>query len=328
MIDCIKWGAELSRRVVEGVSSFRLSDACLIMSGGIDSTFTALSIKDYVRLEAVTVVAGREALDVGYAREAANSLGIKHVTHTPADDVINECVDLVLKVFRTIDPVEVVCDIPLCASLLKCRSMGYRVAITGDGGDELFLGYSFLFRRGVKGLREWLERVLIKASFSSIPLGSYLGVKVIPALYTLPVKELVKYVPIECMVRRFNGFTWGKFLMRIYLSLNGLNRIAWRRKAPLLQGSGTSSLLRRWSLMITDSEVDELSKAYGIKLPSKPHAYLLKRLLNLGIKPPRECPDPGRRCPTCGACMDNGFCRFCGTYVSGEGVTYHYSGEF
>ncbi len=326
MEDCIKWGAALSRAVANGILREGIINACIILSGGIDSTFTALSVEGQVRLHGVTVLTGPSAPDADYAREAVSATGIPHTTVVLTDCLAGECVDTVIKALKTIDPIEVACDVPLVAALRACRRLGYSVAITGDGGDELFIGYSFLFRRGVDGVRDWLKYAITSAKFSSVPLGRRLGVRVVTGLYTKPVKRLSRVIPIECRVREVGGRVWGKLLMREYLSMQGLPKVAWRRKTPLLQGSGTQELLRAWASRVGRGEAEELSTKYGIKLPSLPHAYLLRRLVELGLSPPPKCPDPSRRCPTCGACLEGRFCSFCGTYVGRDGVAYHYSG--
>jgi len=303
----------------------------LLLSGGIDTSFIALSIRDSIKY-AITVAFNYEAPDIKYARLVSNYLGLKHVITTLSNvkqvsKVIDEYLNELLPIIKTIDPIEVACDVPLYIGLKTALELGCNGVVTGDGGDELFLGYSFLLGRSEEDLKLWLNNVLRNATFSSVIIGNYLNIKVLTGLYITKVKYLAASTPISCCVNTLGKVLVGKYLLRSYLSMNGLIEVATRKKTPVIYGSGFNELLKLWSSKVSIDEAIKLGNKYGIKLPSRPHAYLLKKLIQLDLDLPRECSDESKRCPVCGSCLVNNFCRFCGTYLSKNGAVQHYSDE-
>jgi len=309
----------------------RLGCDTLLLSGGIDTSFIALSTHDLIRY-AVTVALSRDAPDIKYARLVSNSLGIKHYVITLEGSsnlraVINEYLSKLLPIIRTIDPIEVVCDLPLYVGIEFVKDMGSSCLVTGDGGDELFLGYEFLLSRSKEELRSWIKKVIDSASFSSVSIGEALGIRVLTGFYIRSVKYVALATPTECCINEISGALVGKYLLRSYLAFNGLVNLALRRKLPVMYGSGFNELLSMWGREVSVGDVITLGRRYRIKLPSRAHAYLLKKLIQLGIDVPDKCDKEELRCPICGSCLTNGFCRFCGAYLSNEGITSHYSDE-
>jgi asparagine synthase (glutamine-hydrolysing) len=123
---------------------------CLLLSGGLDSTVLAVAMKEEaaklgIPLRAITLGAGLPLLnDEPYARYAATRLGLPLETVTP--------VRLVRSRYAIADACERAVarqDEPLgmLSYFLRYQLIeqvkGYsRIVLTGDGGDEVFLGYS------------------------------------------------------------------------------------------------------------------------------------------------------------------------------------------
>jgi len=325
-MDCLEYGIELAKIVRKELQS-RACD-CMLLSGGIDTSFIASSYVTARRnLRAITVVYDASSPDLEYAVYVAEFLGLKHLVHYPSLNEIVACEEIVLRTMRTMDPIEVACDIPTCIGILQAKKLECTHVATGDGGDELFFGYSFLLNKTRKELSEWLNKILVKELFPSEKIGKTLNIPVTAALFTPKVKEFSKKVPVKCKIGFFKNRIWGKLLLRLYLDYRGLEKVAWREKVPVITGSGFEKILNVWKEKVTFKEALKLYRNYNINFPSYPHVYLFKKLLEYGIKTPPICREEDKRCPICGRCMRNGFCNFCGASISEKGVIIHYSDE-
>lgn len=326
-MNCDEYGVELSKTVSKEIYDKECN--CILLSGGIDTSFVASSyVNNYEKsLKTITIIYDKDSPDIEYTKYISDSLGLDGTIYRPSDEDISICEEFVLKAFKTIDPIEVVCDIPLCIGIKLAKEMGCKCIATGDGGDELFYGYDFLLNKDINYLNRWMENMLEKTEFSSQVMGKELGLNVIASLFTYDVKNFSLKIPLKCKISYYNGVKWGKLILRQYLNKRGLKRIAWRKKTPILYGSNFSRLLDIWRSSVTlDMAINYYNKYY-IKFPSYPHVYLFDKLLQYGIEFPPKCIDDKLQCPICGRCMYKGFCSFCGSSILDENVVSHYSDE-
>jgi len=190
-MDCLEYGIELAKIVRKELQS-RACD-CILLSGGIDTSFVASSYVTAKRnLRAITVVYDASSPDLEYAVYVAEFLGLKHLVHYPSLNEIVACEEIVLRTMRTMDPIEVACDMPACIGMLQAKKLECTHVATGDGGDELFFGYSFLLNKTRKELSEWLNKMLAKELFPSEKIGKTLNIPVTAVLFTPKVKEFSK----------------------------------------------------------------------------------------------------------------------------------------
>ncbi len=141
--------AAVARRLVADVP------VGVFLSGGVDSTaITALAVRHHRNLGSFCVGFSESSFDEsGYAALAARELGTVHHTEILSGSA---CVDLLPEVARRLD--EPFGDPSILPTHLLSRfTRGHvKVALAGDGGDELFAGYDpFLAHRP----GQWLSRV-------------------------------------------------------------------------------------------------------------------------------------------------------------------------
>ncbi len=315
-MNCLEYAEKLSSIIREKIVEEEIRT--VILSGGIDTTFVSLSGLGILK-KAISVFYDKNAPDYKFAKKVAKYLGMEHYEVMGGSE---EALDEVIKIMRTIDPIEVCCDVPIYLGLKKAKELGESRVITGDGGDELFLGYSFLLEANEGDLWKWIRKMEEKANFSSGRIGDALGIKVTYGLFFPGIIAAQKEIPISCRIGERGGRKYGKFLLRKYIEEKGFPEIAWRRKDPVMFGSGFSYLVKRWSSSVSRKEALELSEEYGIKFPSYAHVYLFKKFLELGLKPPKKVE---KGCPICGSELDGNFCHFCGAYISDRGIISHYS---
>ncbi len=322
---CRDYAYELAKLVAEVYLAEKCD--CILLSGGIDTSFITLSlILHGIKPKAITVLYDVNSDDYSYVLKVSEKLGLNNVQVIVRKEV-SEYLVRVLEIFKTIDPIEVVCGIPLYIGLVEAKKQGCKCIMTGDGGDELFFGYAFLLNKCESELEEWIKYVIDKR-FSSEIIGAYIGLKVIPAFYHKRVVNYSINIPINCKVGKYRGRKWGKLLLRLFLEEHGLEEIAWRNKTPINIGSGFNKLLHEWSNNVSLIEVLELYRKSLIHFPSRPHAYLYSKIIELeGIEIPGRCRYKERACPICGRCINGKHCMFCGASINDDGKILVYSDE-
>ncbi len=321
---CVERAHELSRVISEYVWDCD----CMLLSGGVDTTFVGLSKSRWNgRFKyAVTVVYDDAGVDLEYARLVSRRVAEKHVVVRFGLREADEALPHVLAIIRSIDPVEVSCDIPLYIGLKKCLELGCEKVATGDGGDELFAGYSFLLKKTPEYILEWVRSVPDKWFLPSKLIGEHLGVKVKQSFTCKEAIELARKTPFECMVNEHDGVKYGKYLLRLLIQEEGYPSIAWRRKDPVNHGSGSVLLIKTWASRASLEHYRSHDLNVEFTNRFKPHIYLYSVYRELGLKKPAF--KGGIPCPICGCSVSNKFCRFCGAVVDSKGklVAMHSDG--
>ena len=182
--------------------------------------------------------------------------------------------------------------------------------MTGDGADELFTGYSYMWELD---LNSYLPELARRMKFSAPLLGKSLGIEVKQPFLD---KELVAFaltINPKDKVKKIGDKKWGKWILRKSFEENLPPEITWREKTPLEYGSGTYHLREIISAQITNEELREKEKVYPVQFINKEHLYYYEifRKVVGDIPTPKENETP---CPFCGAGMskDAWHCRICG----------------
>jgi len=297
--------------------------SCAILSGGIDTTFIVLTHPRRSQLRVVTVDLSGD--DVKYASLVTSKLGIKsHIILRPTEEELLEAVDWVLGNLKTIDPIEVSADaIHYITSKWALRS-GCDCLLSGDGGDEVLLGYTFLEDKSLEEIVAWHRSMLVGAWLPTVHVGALVGVRVLAPLYSQPIRDIAGSLPLHCMLIRGVG---GKILLRLYIESQGLREVAWRRKTPVNTGSGSLEALKRIAgrVQIGEEALENVNRTMGFNPPTPLHRFLAYRMVELGVEPPGVVENG---CPLCGRALHRSSCRFCGSYVTPQGYILHYSQQY
>ena len=114
----------------------------LFLSGGIDSSLAAVLLGKNVSAPLKTFTIGfhdKKYDEAGWAAELADYLGTEHIESYISEDEVMEIVSEIPSIYD--EPFADTSSIPTCA-VSKLASEHVKVAISGDGGDELFCGYN------------------------------------------------------------------------------------------------------------------------------------------------------------------------------------------
>ncbi len=135
---------DLRGRLEEAVESHLMSDVPLgvFLSGGLDSTALAAMMSRQVRdpIQSFSVgFAEEEANELPYARMAANAIGAEHRDVTVTASEFFE--SLPHLVWHEDEPIAFPSSVPLYFVARLARDH-VKVVLTGEGADELFLGYN------------------------------------------------------------------------------------------------------------------------------------------------------------------------------------------
>jgi len=135
----------LDRILMEAIATRVPTDlpVASLMSGGIDSTLVAHYLRR-IRPEAPGYfLGGPEAPDFSYAAEFADMNGyeLRVVPFGDGGDTLGQ-IDAVVSSVETFEPFVVRGGLCNCLLSRAVHGDGYRVALCGEGADELFAGYS------------------------------------------------------------------------------------------------------------------------------------------------------------------------------------------
>lgn len=307
------------REIIEKAVHETMGDS-ILLSGGLDTSVVAVLAQRWRKIHAYTVILNdAPAPDLPYAKLIAEKFSLPHTVFSFEVSEIDEGLRHVIRTLQTFDPMEVRNSLTIFLGLRRAKEDGCRAVMTGDASDELFAGYSFVYKLPQAKMHESLERMWRAMRFSSIPLARSLGMEAKLPFLQLAVKEFAEKLDPSSLVGSREGELFGKYLLRIAFQNDLPNEIVWRTKTPIEFGSGTTILPQHYSQAINDdvfvSERNEFEKLDHVKIRDKEHLryYQIYREL---FGPPH--PEHGERrvCPSCTSNVPEttNFCTTCGAY--------------
>lgn len=310
--------AELSHTLERAVE--RNQAPCVLLSGGLDTSILAGIASRRFSLKAITVAFdSAEAPDLAFARRVADHLGLEHIIHRFNWAQVLEAIPKVVKAMRTFDPMEVRNDVAVFIALKHAKMNDLTATITGDGCDELFAGYSFLFEYDAERIRMELQKMWKQMRFASAPMASGLGMEAKLPFLDDEVRSFAMKLDPNYLVRGRGGRNHGKWILRKAFEGMLPQDVIWRVKTPIECGTGTTAFPKIFDTMLSDGEFREKIRRYlkedKVSLRDKEQLsyYEIYRSI-FGI--PRGDESHGRTCPSCRSSipLEASYCRTCGEF--------------
>ncbi len=292
----------------------------ILLSGGLDTSVLAVIASKFTLLKAFTVAfQGFPAPDVKYANLMANRLHLTNVVHYFDKDELYDAIRTVVKTKKYFDPMEVRNSAAILVGLKVAKEKGINTVMTGDGCDELFAGYSFLFNLEKEKLDLELKKLWKVMSFSSVPLAKTLDVEAKLPYLDPDFKVFAMKLDSRYKVRPEKGSVWGKWIVR--KAFEGIlpEEVVWRVKMPIEQGSGTSVLSSVFDRDIADVEFEDKRSRYleedKVVIRSKEQLFYYE-IYRAVIGVPHPIDPNGKLCPQCNSnvATNSTYCRTCGAY--------------
>ncbi len=292
----------------------------LLLSGGLDTAILAYLASKWVKPSCITVaLRGAPAPDVDYARLVAHRLELEHYVHYFGDEELDEGIWAVIRILKSFDPMEIRNSVAAYVALKVGKDQGLSTFMTGDGGDELFGGYSFLFGLTKEQLDTALKNLWANMRFSSIYMAGALGLEVRLPFLDPQFKAFAMGLDVGLKVRSEGGRVWGKWVLRKAFENIVPQEFLWRVKAPIEVGTGTTILPSLFDSRVSDLEFNEKKMKYlnkdRVVIRSKEHLFYYEIYREV-IGVPYKVDSSAKSCPDCGVNVEEGasFCRTCGAY--------------
>jgi asparagine synthase (glutamine-hydrolysing) len=290
----------------------------ILLSGGLDTSVLAYLASKQAKLKAFTAaLQNAPAPDIEYATLIANRLGLKHLVHRFDEDELREAIPVVVKAMDSFDPMEIRNSVTVYIGLKCAKENGVNAVMTGDGCDELFAGYSFLYGTGKDELNLALQKLWDVMHFSSVPLAKVLKMEVKLPYLDPEFKKFAMGLDPDLKVRNEKGQTWGKWILRKAFENVLPPEVIWRVKTPIEFGSGTAILPGFFSSIISDAEFNEKRAKYldedKVTIRDKEQLFYYEVYRSV-VGPPRPMDFEGKICPFCnsGTPSTSTYCRRCG----------------
>jgi asparagine synthase (glutamine-hydrolysing) len=313
------------------------SQRCIILSGGVDTCAILAGAANcgVTFAAAITVLTGDTSPDTEFAIAAAKGSNLQHhIVKVTSSDLVDMYLPACVQKLATFDGMTLRNSLVVAAAMRKASELGFKDAIVGDGADELFGGYSFMwgFADDPSGWRAKRDKMCAKWTFATDQLAAMVGMQA-HSPYTEPAfvewaitnterHDCIGSRPIRLVLHgEAIEHQTGKLVLReAYDTVS-----SWRRKDPIEIGSGITIIGHDpfWSELISDQELqdatcDMLSRGYVLK--NKEHLANFRAFEQAfgrdgNMHPQKKRLGMGEGCAGC--CFEIGeatFCDVCGAY--------------
>lgn len=294
----------------------------ILFSGGVDTSVIATVASKLVPLKAFTVaLQGAPAPDMEYAMLMSRFLRLKHFIYYFDESQVFETIPIVVKTLRTFDPMQISGSIGILIGLQLAKDNGIDAIMTGDGCDELFAGYSSLFKLEKDELDQELQRWWSAMRFESVPLGNAVGVEVKLPFLDPEFKAFAMKLDSQYKVRVEGGQKRGKWIVRKAFEGMLTKDVAWRPKIPGAIGMGLwDSLPKIFDSKISSEEFKEKTRDYlerdRVTIQDKARLFYYE-IFRSAVGVPHSTDPTAKTCPYCNSDVlpaSSSFCRICGAY--------------
>lgn len=258
-----------------------------LLSGGIDSSVIAcVATEAYrekfgkdARLTTFALGVG-ESQDIHNARMVSEHLGTDHHELIVGLDDILEVLPDVIYQLESFDPSLVRSSASNYLISRYAGDRGFKILLSGEGGDEVFCGYIYLKDRPLEELfGHQMECIGFLHNNASLRLDRMNHCNSVRVVAPLISGELLNYslgMPPEFKQKPHNGDRIEKWIFRKAFEDYLPRPVVWRVKQEFSQGSGSADVLpNHFEQIISDDELREAQAEYPL-IRSKEELYYFR----------------------------------------------------
>ena len=278
-------------KLVKGVEKRLDADAPMgfLLSGGLDSSLVCAIAASRLNKPIRTFAIGMEtdAIDLKYAREAAEYIGSRHTEILITRDQVIAALPEVIKALGTYDITTIRASMGmylLCQAIHETTDV--RVLLTGEISDELF-GYKYTdFAPSPEEFqKESVKRVKELHMYDVLRADRCISVHSMEARVPFGDLDFVSYVMAIDPARKMNTYHKGKYLLRHAFEADGLlpRSILMREKAAFSDAVGHSMVddLKEYAeSCYTDEVFKEKAARYRYAAPFTKESLLYRELFD------------------------------------------------
>ena len=278
-------------KLIKGVEKRLDADAPMgfLLSGGLDSSLVCAIAASRLNKPIRTFAIGMEtdAIDLKYAREAAEYIGSRHTEILITRDQVIAALPEVIKALGTYDITTIRASMGmylLCQAIHETTDV--RVLLTGEISDELF-GYKYTdFAPSPEEFqKESVKRVKELHMYDVLRADRCISVHSMEARVPFGDLDFVSYVMAIDPARKMNTYHKGKYLLRHAFEADGLlpRSILMREKAAFSDAVGHSMVddLKEYAeSCYTDEVFKEKAARYRYAAPFTKESLLYRELFD------------------------------------------------
>ena len=281
--------AGIRGRLIAAVEKRLDSDAPIgfLLSGGLDSSLVcAIAAKILGRsIRTFAIGMDKDAIDLKYARQAAEYIGADHTEVFMTRDEVIENLETVIRTLGTWDITTIRASMGM---YLVCKAIhettDIRVLLTGEISDELF-GYKYTdFAPDAAQFQlESQKRVRELHMYDVLRADRCISVNSLEARVPFGDLDFVEYVMKIDPELKMNKYNMGKYLLRHAFEADDIlpGQILWRQKAAFSDAVGHSMVddLKEYAGgLYTDAEFEEKRKKYAYCAPFTKESLLYREI--------------------------------------------------
>ena len=281
--------SNIREKLIAGVQKRMVADAKIgfLLSGGLDSSLVcAIAAKECSQpIETFAIGMSEDAIDLKYAREAADYIGSHHTEVYMTPDEVIASLETVIELLGTYDITTIRASMGM---YLVCKAIhertDIRVLLTGEISDELF-GYKYTdFAPSASEFQKEAEkRIRELHMYDVLRADRCISVNSLEARVPFGDLDFVSYVMHIDPELKLNKYGKGKYLLRH--AFDGLDylpdEILWREKAAFSDAVGHSMVnyLKEYAeSFYTDEEYEERRQKYIYAQPFTKESLLYREI--------------------------------------------------
>lgn len=295
------------------------SASAVLLSGGLNSSILAYLAAKNRKMDAITVAAAEKAPDCIYAKKVADTLHLVHyIQIITAKDVLKE-VPKLIKIIKSFDPTEIKNMIIPFIGLTIAQKKGLKIVLAGDGANETFLGYPFLYHKSNKERKEYLAYATSVAQYHIHSLAADLNINAVTPFLDYSVLDFAKNADISKFIQKREDTIYGKYILRKTFEKDLPSDIIWRVNSTVEESSGCAVLTHYIDEILPieefESQKDEIFAADNVEIKNNEQFYyykIYKRYFGVPFSKEihkKHCPycknnipiSSLKYCPTCGS---------------------------